>query len=141
MAGQYDRDERAQVHTFESAVIGNDVVTAKRMLEAGFRYEKYSWPRSGYDNVLKGVVDRGYTEMYFLLKQHGMDFRYLDNDVRYQLKLEILERDIRFSALQEELKETKAEVTVLRDLVSGLSEKLEKLDGPKLDKPRPSLKR
>ncbi|TAL39521.1 MAG: hypothetical protein EPN97_02350 [Alphaproteobacteria bacterium] len=142
MGAQQDRDERAErVHAFESAVMGNDVATARKLLESGFIYEKYSWPRTSYEHILKDVVYRGNAQMYSLLKQHGIDFRYLESDARYQLKLEVVDRDVKFSALQEELRETKAEVTALRDLVTGLSQKLEELDGPKLDKPRPSLKR
>ncbi|MEZ0226451.1 MAG: hypothetical protein ACAH83_17985 [Alphaproteobacteria bacterium] len=141
-AGDAEREEKmARVNAFVSAVLGDDVATAKKMLEDGFKYEKYGWPRTSYDHILKDVVFRGRTQMYSLLKQHGIDFRYLDNEPRYQLQLEIIERDIKFSALQEELKETKAEVTALRDMVTGLSQRLDELAGPKLDKPHLPLKR
>jgi hypothetical protein len=142
MDAEQERKEREErVYAFESAVVNNDLPKVKKMLEEGFKYERSSWPRTSYNHILQNVVQRGHTQMYFLLKQHGHDFRYVDNDTRYLLKVEIMERDIRFSTLQEELKATKAEVTALRDVVTGLSQKLEELIRPKLDKPRLPLKR
>lgn len=144
MGAPQERDERvARLRAFESAVMENDVATAKKLLEDGFVYEKYGWPRTSYEQILRNVVYHEHAQMFSLLKQHGINFRYLDSDARYQVKMETIEREIKISALQEELKETKTEVTALRNIVTGLSQRLEELADPKLDKPRlpqPGLK-